>query len=74
MPLWQINEKLNERFEGHLPLFDIGRWKSLRETIRKDLNAHNSDKAYPVKPQRLISDIRKAFGTRRYPALRCWRT
>ncbi len=60
--LWQINEKLNERFEGKLPLFDVARWHDLRETIRKDLNAQNHDDAFPVKPQRVIGEIRHALG------------
>jgi acetolactate synthase-1/2/3 large subunit len=60
--LWQINEKLNERFEGRLPLFDIGRWAELRETIRADLNAQNHDDAFPVKPQRLVGEIRSTLG------------
>jgi len=59
--LWQINEKLNDRFEGKLPLFDIGRWAGLRETIRADLNAGNYDDSFPVKPQRLIGEIRNAL-------------
>ena len=59
--LWQINEKLNERFEGSLPLFDIKRWSALRETIRNDLNAQNHDDSYPVKPQRVIGEIRSAL-------------
>ncbi len=59
--LWQLNEKLNQTYEGKLPLFDLEKWSGLNETIRTDINAHNSDTAYPVKPQRLISDIRKAL-------------
>ena len=60
--LWHLNEELNARFEGKLPLFDIGRWDGLRETIRADLNMQNADPGYPMKPQRIISDIRKALG------------
>ncbi len=60
--LWQLNEKLNEKFEGRLPLLDVGRWLPLREVIRRDLNANNHDAGFPVKPQRLISDIRQALG------------
>ena len=60
--LWQINEELNELYEGQLPLFDIARWHDLRETIRSDLNSHNHDDAFPVKPQRLLGEIRSALG------------
>ena len=31
--LWQINEELNRRFEGRLPLFDIARCQALRRII-----------------------------------------
>ncbi len=62
--LWHLNEELNARFEGRLPLFDIARWQELRETIRADLNAQNNDQSYPMKPQRIISDVRRALGDR----------
>ena len=57
-----LNEELNARFEGRLPLFDISIWRELRETIRADLNAQNHDQSYPMKPQRIIGDVRKALG------------
>ncbi len=59
--VWQINEGLNANFEGRLPLFDIGRWADLRQTIHDDLLAQENDTAYPMKPQRMIADIRKAL-------------
>ncbi len=60
--LWQINEELNRRFEGRLPLFDIAERHNLRETIREDLEAEAADTAFPVKPQRIVCDLRKALG------------
>ncbi len=60
--LWQINEELNRRYEKRLPLFDINRRANLRETIEADLNAEADDKAFPMKPQRILSDLRKALG------------
>ena len=33
----------------------------LRETIVEELNAHESDKSFPLKPQRIISDLRTAL-------------
>ena len=59
--LWQINERLNEAFEGRLPLHDIGRAKELHETIWADLTAEKDDPAFPMKPQRILNDIRAAL-------------
>ena len=55
--LWQINEELNRRFDK-LPLFDIGKWDSLRQTIKDDLAAEAGDGSFPMKPQRILSDVR----------------
>ncbi|MCG8594036.1 MAG: thiamine pyrophosphate-dependent enzyme, partial [Kiloniellales bacterium] len=60
--LWQINERINEVRGEDLPLHDIGRCQELRETIWADLTAERSDTAYPMKPQRILSDIRAALG------------
>ncbi len=60
--IWQVNEALNNRHEDRLPLHDIGRWGDLRQTIQDDLAAEENDLSYPMKPQRVISDIRKAMG------------
>ncbi|MEZ5826052.1 MAG: acetolactate synthase large subunit [Geminicoccaceae bacterium] len=60
--LWQINEKLNERGDERLPVFDIARCKDLRETIWADLTAEADDRSWPAKPQRLINDLRAALG------------
>ena len=60
--LWQINEELNRRFEGSLPLFDIGERKAVRQAIAEDLGAETEDQGFPVKPQRIISELRKVMG------------
>ncbi len=60
--LWQINERLNDKFEGILPLYDIGDWASLRQDIHDDLTAEAADVSFPMKPQRIINDIRSALG------------
>jgi acetolactate synthase-1/2/3 large subunit len=60
--LWQINEELNRRFEGRLPLFSIAERAELRETIAADLAAEAEDKSFPMKPQRILCDLRKALG------------
>ena len=56
--LWQINEGLNARFEGKLPLYDINDWAELRQTILDDLAAEKDDDSLPMKPQRIINDVR----------------
>jgi len=60
--LWQINEELNRRYEGELPLFDIATRANLRATIEEDLNAEAGDQSFPMKPQRILCDLRKALG------------
>jgi acetolactate synthase-1/2/3 large subunit len=60
--LWQINEEINRRHEGKLPLFDVTRHGDLRRTIEADLAAEAEDRASPIKPQRVLSDLRKVMG------------
>jgi acetolactate synthase-1/2/3 large subunit len=60
--LWQINEELNRRFEGRLPLFDIAGRQAIRQTIHDDLTAEAQDGAFPMKPQRIICDLREFLG------------
>ncbi len=60
--LWQINEELNRRFEGRLPLFSIEDRADLRQTIQSDLASEAEDTSFPMKPQRIVSDLRKALG------------
>jgi acetolactate synthase-1/2/3 large subunit len=56
--LWQINEELNRRAGGRLPLFDIAGRATLRDTIAADLAAEKDDASFPMKPQRILSDVR----------------
>ena len=60
--LWQMSEELNSRFEGKLPLFNIGDRKKLRDTIQKDLFAEENDVSFPAKPQRILNDVQKFLG------------
>jgi len=59
--LWHLNEALNERFEDRLPLFDIQKRSALRETIHADLWSEENDVSFPMKPQRILADVRKAL-------------
>ena len=62
--LWQINEELNKRYdnEGKLPLFDIGERKELRDTILADFAMEKNDKSFPMKPQKILWDVREFLG------------
>ena len=60
--LWQLNEAVNKRFEGKLPLFDIGMRKELRETMWNDFQAEKDDTGVPVKPQKILHDVRQFMG------------
>ena len=62
--LWQINEALNRRFdqERRLPLFDIGERRKLREAIRDDLAREKDDGGFPMKPQKILWDVREHLG------------
>lgn len=60
--LWQINELLNDKFEGKLPLFDIKKHAQLRQNIYEDLTAEAEDNSFPMKPQRVVNEMRRALG------------
>jgi len=60
--LWQMNEELNNQYEGKLPLFDIDDMKELRDTIWADLTEEKDDLSFPMKPQRVLNDIRTILG------------
>jgi acetolactate synthase I/II/III large subunit len=60
--LWQINEEINARFEGDLPLFDIADRAQLRQRIVDDLWAECDDAGFPAKPQRILCDVRNFMG------------
>lgn len=60
--LWQMNEEINKRYEGKLPLFDIGMRKELRDTMSNDFAAEKDDTAFPVKPQKILWDVREVMG------------
>jgi acetolactate synthase-1/2/3 large subunit len=62
--LWQINEELNARFDkaGKLPLFNINDHKKMRDTILKDFAMEKDDTSCPMKPQKVLWDVREAMG------------
>jgi acetolactate synthase-1/2/3 large subunit len=60
--LWQINEALEQRFTRRLPLFDIHERAALRRTILEDLEAEKDDGSFPMKPQKVLYDVRGVMG------------
>ncbi|MGH6719937.1 MAG: acetolactate synthase large subunit, partial [Alphaproteobacteria bacterium] len=60
--LWQLNEEVNARFESRLPLHPIDRWRTLRQTILDDFAMEKSDDSFPIKPQKILWDVRQALG------------
>lgn len=60
--LWQMNEELDRRAEGRLPLFDIGARKKLRDTMSADFAAEKDDAGFPMKPQKILWDVREFLG------------
>jgi len=60
--LWQINEALNARVGDRLPLFDVTARSKLRQAMLDEFAAEKGDKGFPVKPQRILWDVRQALG------------
>ena len=60
--LWQINEMLEKQYKTKLPLFDIKGRASLRKNMADDFIAEKDDVSFPMKPQRIIYDVRKFMG------------
>lgn len=60
--LWQLNEALNQKFEGKLPLFDVKNRSDLREKLTQDFAAEKDDASVPVKPQKILWDVRQVLG------------
>lgn len=59
--LWQINEALNEKHGGKLPLFDIKKRAKLRKTILDDFAMEKNSKSFPMKPQKILWDVREVM-------------
>jgi len=60
--LWQINEAIDAQFEGKLPLFDVKSRLELRNTLTEDFAAEKDDTSIPVKPQKILWDVRQVLG------------
>ena len=55
--LWAINEGLTPQHKWQTPTF-----ARLRKRILEDLAYDEADEKFPMKPQRILSDVRKALG------------
>jgi acetolactate synthase-1/2/3 large subunit len=60
--LWQINEAINAKRGNKLPVFDIAKRSKLRQAMLDEFSSEEDDKSFPMKPQRILSDVRKAMG------------
>ncbi|MGY9014614.1 MAG: acetolactate synthase large subunit [Rhodospirillales bacterium] len=60
--LWQINEELEKRAKDKLPLFDISSRAKLRDIMTNDFEAEKDDTGFPVKPQKILWDVRQFMG------------
>ncbi len=60
--LWQICEKLGEDHQSKLPLFDIKDRAKLRAHILEDFAMEKDDQSFPVKPQKVLWDVREFLG------------
>ena len=57
--LWQINELLDAEYKDKLPLSKIEDHQTLRKTITDDFEMEKDDKTFPMKPQKVLWDIRE---------------
>jgi acetolactate synthase-1/2/3 large subunit len=60
--LWQINMELERNHAGDLPIFDIDRWLKLRQTILDDFALEKDDTTFPMKPQKILWEVRDYLG------------
>ena len=60
--LWQINELFDQEHKDKLPLFDINNKQRLRTTISEDFAMEKDDTTFPMKPQKVLWDIRETLG------------
>ena len=45
-----------------MPLFDIGNRTKLRQTILDDFAMEKDDTSFPMKPQKILWDVREVMG------------
>ncbi len=60
--LWQVNMELERNHAGRLPLQNIDSWQKLRNTILADFAMEKDDTSFPMKPQKILWEVRKFLG------------
>jgi acetolactate synthase-1/2/3 large subunit len=60
--LWQINVALEKDHSHRLPLNDIQKWHKVREQIQADHASEKDDPGFPIKPQKILWDVREFMG------------
>ena len=60
--LWQLNELIEERNQGSRAPFDIKTRSNLRTTLKEDFAAEKDDPGFPMKPQKILWDVRQVMG------------
>ena len=57
--LWQVNMEIESNHAGKLPLQNIESWQKLRNTIMQDFAMEKDDTSMPMKPQKVLWDVRE---------------
>ena len=60
--LWQINEEINRRLGNTSSPWNIADRGSLRQTILDDFAMEKDDTSFPMKPQKVLWDVREFMG------------
>ena len=60
--LWQLNKLIQKRHKENLPLFDIKTRGNLRAQLTEDFAAEKDDTGFPMKPQKILWDVRQIMG------------
>ncbi len=64
--LWQINMEMESNHAGKLPLQNIDSWQKLRNTILQDFAMEKADTSMPMKPQKVLWDVREFMDANDY--------
>jgi len=64
--LWQINMELERSYSGQLPIQEIDQWLKLRQTILDDFAMEKNDASFPMKPQKVLWEVREFLGADDY--------
>lgn len=60
--LWQLNMELEKDYASRLPLLDIDAFQALRQTILDDFAMEKDCTQVPMKPQKILWDVREFLG------------